>query len=149
VPARLVVLAPLRLRVREREQAFAEKIGPAERTCFLDDAQQLAAGAGERAERQEHEAAPESQADGRAAVLAGELQPSCIEAVGLVQPLAALGLLGGADQGVDCGLDGRLDRRPRDLAREAAGLLEVIRHELDELVGAPRERPGPLGEPEV
>jgi hypothetical protein len=67
-------------------------------------------------------------------LVADELERAGVQPIGLLQALAALGLLGSDPQRLGCPHDRRSDRAALDLAREPAGLLEVVGMRLGELV---------------
>ena len=149
-PQRFLLEPSLLGDVAERDECVAAHRVEPERGALADDLLERLRRGAELSLPDHGVGTPQRQLDaGDAVGLRDELERACVEAERLAHPLAQLRLLAGPPQCLDRTLDRSGHVRAPDLACEQAGLLEVVREDLDELVAACRKIADPVGEAHV
>src|SRR6185295_13431764 len=116
----------------------------------LEHVLKLFPGLGKRPAPDEHAGAPVAELRASCLVdFVGELEGPRVEALGFAEAFATLRLIRRARQRSDRGFEGRRLLRASNRPCYQARLLEVVRHELDELVFASRELSDPAREAPV
>src|SRR5262249_42756970 len=149
-PAGGLLRAPLSLVDQtERDESLARQVESPRMTRIRRNWLEQLEGFLRLAENLQDDGATQTQLDRRLAPLLHDVERTRIEPLRLAHALVRLGALSRTRERMHGAVDRRIDRCARDLTRQPARLLEVVRDDLDELVRCSRQRLRPIRETEM